>query len=56
MLVPPISWLAALAYHVISVNRYRLPGGTPACAVPAQVPPTESHRPESAQPESDSVI
>ena len=35
MLVPPISWLAALVYHVISVNRYRLPGGTPACAVPA---------------------
>ena len=33
MLVPPISWLAAGAYHVISVNRYRLPGSTPACAV-----------------------
>ncbi|HEU5357224.1 MAG TPA: DCC1-like thiol-disulfide oxidoreductase family protein [Actinocrinis sp.] len=33
MLVPPISWLAAGIYHVISVNRYRLPGSTPACAV-----------------------
>jgi predicted DCC family thiol-disulfide oxidoreductase YuxK len=33
MLVPPISWLAAGAYHLISVNRYRLPGSTPACAV-----------------------
>jgi predicted DCC family thiol-disulfide oxidoreductase YuxK len=36
MLVPPVSWLAAGAYHVISANRYRLPGSTPACAVAAQ--------------------
>ena len=36
MLVPPISWLAAGAYHLISVNRYRLPGSTPACAVANQ--------------------
>jgi len=36
MLVPPISWLVAGAYHVISANRYRLPGSTPACAVAAQ--------------------
>lgn len=35
MLVPPISWLAAGAYHLISANRYRLPGSTPACAVDA---------------------
>jgi predicted DCC family thiol-disulfide oxidoreductase YuxK len=33
MLVPPISWLAAIAYRLIAANRYRLPGGTPACAV-----------------------
>ena len=33
MLVPPLSWLAALAYRLIAANRYRLPGGTPACAV-----------------------
>jgi predicted DCC family thiol-disulfide oxidoreductase YuxK len=33
MLVPPISWLAAGAYHLVSANRYRLPGATPACAV-----------------------
>lgn len=34
-LVPPFSWVAALAYRVIAVNRHRLPGGTPACAMPA---------------------
>jgi predicted DCC family thiol-disulfide oxidoreductase YuxK len=33
MMVPPISWLAALGYRVIAANRYRLPGSTPACAV-----------------------
>ena len=31
MLIPPISWLAALVYVVIARNRHRLPGGTPAC-------------------------
>jgi predicted DCC family thiol-disulfide oxidoreductase YuxK len=34
MLVPPFSWLAAGVYRLIAHNRYRLPGGTPACAVP----------------------
>jgi predicted DCC family thiol-disulfide oxidoreductase YuxK len=34
-LVPPFSWVAALAYRVIAANRHRLPGGTPACAMPA---------------------
>ena len=29
--LPPIRWLAVLAYVVISRNRHRLPGGTPAC-------------------------
>jgi predicted DCC family thiol-disulfide oxidoreductase YuxK len=36
MLVPPVSWLAAGVYRLIANNRYRLPGGTPACAVPQQ--------------------
>ena len=31
---PPVSWLAAAAYTWISKNRHRLPGGTPACALP----------------------
>lgn len=33
MLLPGISWLAAKAYRLVANNRYRLPGGTPACAV-----------------------
>jgi len=33
VLLPGISWFAARAYRLIAANRYRLPGGTPACAV-----------------------
>jgi predicted DCC family thiol-disulfide oxidoreductase YuxK len=39
MMVPPISWLAALMYRVVAANRYRLPGSTPACAVKPAVNP-----------------
>ncbi|MFE9577327.1 thiol-disulfide oxidoreductase DCC family protein [Nocardia sp. NPDC006044] len=35
MLIPPINWLAAALYRLIADNRHRLPGGTPACALPA---------------------
>ncbi len=35
ILVPPISWFAALVYRIVAANRYRLPGSTPACAVTA---------------------
>ena len=31
---PPFSWAAALGYHLIARYRHRLPGGTPACALP----------------------
>jgi predicted DCC family thiol-disulfide oxidoreductase YuxK len=31
-LLPGISWMAAKAYRLVADNRYRLPGGTPACA------------------------
>lgn len=31
---PPISWAAAIGYRLIAANRHRLPGGTPACALP----------------------
>lgn len=31
---PPYSWLAALGYKFVAANRHRLPGGTPACALP----------------------
>jgi predicted DCC family thiol-disulfide oxidoreductase YuxK len=33
LLLPGISWLAARVYRLVADNRYRLPGGTPACAV-----------------------
>jgi predicted DCC family thiol-disulfide oxidoreductase YuxK len=35
MRVPPVSWLARGAYRLIADNRDRMPGGTPACALPA---------------------
>ncbi|HWH25882.1 MAG TPA: DCC1-like thiol-disulfide oxidoreductase family protein [Pseudolysinimonas sp.] len=31
---PPFSLLAALAYNFVAKYRHRLPGGTPACAMP----------------------
>ena len=31
---PPFSWAGALGYRWIAANRHRLPGGTPACALP----------------------
>jgi predicted DCC family thiol-disulfide oxidoreductase YuxK len=55
MLVPPVSWLAALAYRVISANRYRLPGSTPACAANAPEHPGPAHpgpaHPDPAHPD-----
>lgn len=33
LLVPPVSWLAAVAYRVIAANRHRMPGGTAACQI-----------------------
>jgi predicted DCC family thiol-disulfide oxidoreductase YuxK len=38
LLIPPLSWLAAGIYRLVANNRMRLPGGTPACALP---PPRE---------------
>jgi predicted DCC family thiol-disulfide oxidoreductase YuxK len=32
--VPPIRWVAAVAYELIARNRHRLPGSTPACRLP----------------------
>lgn len=34
LVAPGISWLAGRAYAWVSANRYRLPGGTAACAAP----------------------
>jgi predicted DCC family thiol-disulfide oxidoreductase YuxK len=37
--LPPFRWIAAGVYHLITVNRFRLPGGTPACALPPRERP-----------------
>jgi predicted DCC family thiol-disulfide oxidoreductase YuxK len=34
LVTPPFSWAAALGYSLIARFRHRLPGGTPACALP----------------------
>jgi predicted DCC family thiol-disulfide oxidoreductase YuxK len=34
LVLPGISWIAAPAYRLAARNRQRLPGGTPACALP----------------------
>lgn len=34
LLVPPISWLAAVVYALVARYRHRMPGGTAACRVP----------------------
>ncbi|POM23210.1 hypothetical protein BTM25_43620 [Actinomadura rubteroloni] len=31
---PPLRWIALAAYRFVSKHRDRLPGGTPACALP----------------------
>lgn len=31
LVLPGIGWVAARAYELVAANRYRLPGGTPAC-------------------------
>lgn len=41
LLLPPLSWLARAVYRWVAVNRGRLPGGTPACALPQPPPPAE---------------
>ncbi|MFG1945691.1 thiol-disulfide oxidoreductase DCC family protein [Nonomuraea sp. NPDC048826] len=33
---PPIRWIALAVYRLVATNRYRLPGGTAACAVPSR--------------------
>ena len=33
LLVPPVSWGAAVSYGAVARRRHRLPGGSPACRV-----------------------
>ncbi len=35
IVLPGVSWLAARVYRLVADNRHRLPGGTPACALPS---------------------
>jgi predicted DCC family thiol-disulfide oxidoreductase YuxK len=42
MLTPPVSWLARGLYRVIADHRDRMPGGTPACALPQEQRPKAS--------------
>ena len=42
MRLPGVRTLAAGVYRLVANNRQRLPGGTPACALP---PPTQPSRP-----------
>lgn len=35
ILVPGVNALAGVAYRWVAANRHRLPGGTPACSLPA---------------------
>lgn len=45
ILLPPFRWVAHGCYRLIANNRYRLPGGTPACALPADQRPGRSRLP-----------
>ncbi|MFF8552844.1 thiol-disulfide oxidoreductase DCC family protein [Streptomyces sp. NPDC015501] len=33
--LPPVRWIAHGVYRLVAANRTRLPGGSPACALPA---------------------
>lgn len=33
--LPPVRWTAQALYRVVAANRHRLPGGSPACALPS---------------------
>lgn len=37
--LPPFSWVAHGVYRLVARNRHRLPGGTPACALPVDQRP-----------------
>jgi predicted DCC family thiol-disulfide oxidoreductase YuxK len=42
LITPPVSWLARAVYTWIANNRDRMPGGTPACALPQEDRPRAS--------------
>jgi len=40
--IPPFRWMARGVYRLVAANRHRLPGGTPACALPSEPRPARS--------------
>jgi predicted DCC family thiol-disulfide oxidoreductase YuxK len=52
MNLPGIQGLAAAVYRLIAKNRHRMPGGSPACALPPTGPPTG---PDPTQPGTKSL-
>ncbi|MFG2717852.1 thiol-disulfide oxidoreductase DCC family protein [Streptomyces sp. NPDC048416] len=38
--VPPVRWVARGVYRLVADHRDRMPGGTPACALPAHLRPS----------------
>lgn len=44
MLVPPVSWVAEVAYRLVATFRGRIPGATPACALPPDLRPGAARR------------
>jgi predicted DCC family thiol-disulfide oxidoreductase YuxK len=49
--LPPLRWAAAGVYRVVARNRHRLPGGTPACALPPSARPVPAGPPAARRPE-----
>lgn len=37
--IPPFSWVASIVYRLVATNRHRIPGGTPASALPPEERP-----------------
>jgi predicted DCC family thiol-disulfide oxidoreductase YuxK len=50
MQAPLLDRIARGIYQLVAANRHRLPGGTPACQLPAAPPPPGPQAPPSPQP------
>jgi predicted DCC family thiol-disulfide oxidoreductase YuxK len=55
MMLPPLSWLAAVGYRITAANRYRLPGSTPACAVNAAARNDSAPDPSESDPSAQGL-
>ena len=40
LLMPGVNWVAGVVYRWVAANRHRLPGGIPACSMPASERPS----------------